>query len=146
MSRTAERPLYLDHHATTPVDPRVMEVMAPLFTDDFGNASSRTHAWGWRAEAVVDLAREELAAAVGAADPREIVFTSGATESDNLALQGIVAAARGTAHVVTTAIEHPAVIDTCRALAARGAAVDVVPVDGDGLVDPEAVAKAIRDE
>lgn len=143
---SAEQPLYLDHHATTPVDPRVLEAMAPVFRDDFGNASSRTHAYGWRAEARVDLAREEIAAAIGASDPREIVFTSGATESDNLALQGSVAAARGPAHVVTSAIEHPAVLDTCRALAGRGVAVDVVPVDGEGRLDPEDVARAIRPE
>lgn len=147
MSGDAPRkPLYLDHHATTPVDPRVMEVMGPLFSDDFGNASSRTHAYGWRAEAALDLAREDLARALGAADPREIVFTSGATESDNLALQGVVGAGRGGAHVVTTAIEHPAVLDTCRALVGRGAEVDLVPVDAAGLVDPQAVADAIRDD
>lgn len=148
MTPSPERPLYLDHHATTPVDARVREVMEPLFSEEFGNASSRTHAYGWRAEAVVDVAREDLAAAIAAADPSEIVFTSGATESDNLALQGVVGAAAGAAdapHVVLSAVEHPAVLDTGRALAARGVRVDVVPVDGEGRVDPAAVAEALTE-
>ncbi|MGH7804090.1 MAG: aminotransferase class V-fold PLP-dependent enzyme, partial [Candidatus Binatia bacterium] len=107
------RPIYLDHHATTPVDPRVVDAMAPYFGEEFGNASSATHSYGWRAEAAVEQAREELAAAIGAGDPREIVFTSGTTESDNLALAGIARAQRGRRdHLVTSAIEHPAVLDT----------------------------------
>jgi cysteine desulfurase len=135
-------PIYLDHHATTPVDPRVLEAMAPYWSRDFGNAASRTHRYGWRAEAAVELARERLAAAIGAADPREIVFTSGATESNNLALQGVLDAGRGDG-VVTTAIEHAAVLDTARALERRGVRLSVLPVDAEGGVDPEAVAKAL---
>jgi len=135
-------PIYLDHHATTPVDPRVLEAMAPYWSRDFGNAASRTHRYGWRAEAAVELARERLAAAIGAADPREVVFTSGATESNNLALQGVLDAGRGDG-VVTTAIEHASVLDTAHALERRGARLSVLPVDAEGLVDPEAVAKAL---
>ncbi len=137
-------PIYLDHHATTPVDPRVMDAMRPFFTEDFGNAASSSHRYGWRAEAAVEMAREEIAAALGARDPREIVFTSGATESDNLALKGAVEAAGGdVARVVTVATEHPAVLDPARALAARGVAVDVLPVDRQGLLDPGALATAL---
>lgn len=142
-------PIYLDHQSTTPVDARVVEAMAPWWTRDFGNAASRTHVFGWRAEAAVEAARETLAAAIGAADPREIVFTSGATESDNLALQGIARAARarrrGGDHLVTVATEHPAVLDTARALAREGCSVTELPVDGAGFVDPDAVASALTD-
>ncbi len=142
-----KRPIYLDHHATTPVDPRVMEVMAPLFTEDFGNAASHTHAHGWRAEAVVELAREELAELLGSGEPREIVFTSGATESNNLALLGAVAASgRERPHVITVATEHPAVLDPCTELERRGARVTRLPVDGEGLLDPEALAAALDDD
>jgi len=137
------RPIYLDHHATTPVDERVLEAMAPWWREDFGNASSATHVYGWRAEAAVEQAREQLAAAIGAADPREIVFTSGATESDNLALAGVLRAARDRDHLVTTAVEHPAVLDTGRALAAQGFRTTELPVDSDGRVDPDAVAGAL---
>ena len=142
-----EKPIYLDHHATTPCDPRVLEAMMPWFTESFGNASSATHRFGWVAEAAVEDARERLARGIGAGDPREIVFTSGTTESDNLALAGVVRAAGGLAgaHVVTTAIEHPAVLDACRALERGGCAVTVVPVDGEGHVAPGAVADALTD-
>ena len=141
--REAPRPpVYLDHHATTPLDPRVAEAMAPYWSGDFGNASSRTHVYGWRAEAAVESARERIAAALGAADPREIVFTSGATESDNLALQG-VATAEGD-HVISAAPEHAAVLDTLRALGRRGVRATLLPVDGEGRVDPSDVAKAIE--
>ena len=138
------RPIYLDHHATTPVDPRVVRAMEPYWSEEFGNASSATHLYGWRAEAAVEQAREELAAAIGAADPREIVFTSGTTESNNLALAGIARAQRGRRdHLVTTAIEHPSVLDTARALAEDGCALTELPVDAGGLVDPAAVRAAI---
>jgi cysteine desulfurase len=142
------RPIYLDHQATTPADARVVEAMAPWWTADFGNAASRTHVFGWRAEAAVEAARETLAQAIGA-DPREIVFTSGATESDNLALQGVARSARerhgSGEHLVTVATEHPAVLDTMRALAREGFAITELPVDGAGLVDPDAVASALTD-
>ena len=137
------RPIYLDHHATTPVDPRVVEAMLPYLGEEFGNASSSTHAYGWRAEAAVEDARGRIAAAIGAAEPGEIVFTSGTTESDNLALQGVARAApRGRDHLVTTAIEHHAVLDTCRALESAGFSVTYVPVDANGLIDPHDVARA----
>jgi cysteine desulfurase len=136
--------IYLDHHATTPVDPRVVEAMAPYWTTDFGNAASRAHVFGWRAEAALEQARESLARAIGAASPREIVFTSGATESDNLALLGVLRAGRETRdHLVTVATEHRAVLDPARALAREGFALTVLPVDGRGLVDPDDVARAL---
>src|SRR5258706_9209307 len=119
--------------------------MEPYWTEEFGNASSATHLYGWRAEAAVEQAREELAAAIGAADPREIVLTSGTTESDNLALAGIARAQRGRRdHLVTSAIEHPAVLDTARALAQHeDCTLTELPVSEGGLVDPEAVRPAI---
>ena len=139
--------VYLDHHATTPCDPRVIAAMRPYWADDFGNPASASHAFGWRAEAAVEAAREEIARAIGAADPREIVFTSGATESDNLALQGALRA-RGVAGagLVTGATEHAAVLDTARVLAKQGAALSVLPVDAGGRVDPADVARAITRE
>ncbi len=135
-------PIYLDNHATTRVDPRVVETMLPFLGEDYGNAASLQHVFGWRAEAAVEIAREEVAAGIGAPDPRDIVFTSGATESDNLAIQGVTPAG---GHVVTAATEHPAVLDSCVALAKRGVAVSVLPVDSQGLVDPEQVAGAITE-
>jgi cysteine desulfurase len=144
---TARKPIYLDHHATTPCDPRVLAAMQPYWSEDFGNPASASHAYGWRAEAAAENAREEIARAIGAADPREIVFTSGATESDNLALQGVLRA-RGVAgaHLVTAATEHPAVLDTARALAKQGASLTVLPVDAGGRVDPDDVARALTRE
>jgi cysteine desulfurase len=141
-----QRPIYLDHHATTPVDPRVRAAMEPWQGDEFGNAASRTHVYGWRAEAAVEQAREEIAAAIGAREPREIVFTSGATESDNLALKGVMRARREPgAAVVHSAIEHPAVSDSAEALAREGAVVRVVPVDAEGRVAPDALAAALTE-
>lgn len=139
--------IYLDHHSTTPVDPRVLEAMLPFLRDDFGNAASRTHAFGWRAEAAVEMAREELARALGAASPAEVVFTSGATESNNLAILGLAdaLASRGD-HLVVSAIEHPSVLDPCAFLERRGKRVTRLPVDEHGLVDPAVVAEAITDE
>jgi cysteine desulfurase len=139
------RPIYLDHHATTPVDPRVLDAMLPFFQEDFGNAASISHAFGRRAAAAVEDARERIAAGIGA-EPREIVFTSGATESNNLAIQGsarLRPAHRD--HLVTVATEHPAVLDVYAALEADGCRTTVLPVDGEGRVSPAEVADALED-
>ena len=130
------KPVYLDHHATTPVDPRVLEAMLPYFGPKFGNAASRTHSFGWEAEKAVDQARQRIADLAGAA-PREIIFTSGATESINLAIKGT--AARG-GHVVTVATEHKAVLDTVKRLER----VTVVPVQKDGLISLDALSEALQ--
>lgn len=138
------RRVYLDHHSTTPLDPRALEAMMPYLTDKFGNAASRSHAFGWEAEEGVEGARAEVAALVGAA-AREIVWTSGATESDNLAIKGVVASSdRNSPHVVTVATEHKAVLDTCAALA-RGALAEVTVVRprADGIVAVEDLDAAI---
>ena len=132
--------IYIDNHATTRIDPRVLERMMPYLTEEFGNAASRHHVYGWKAEEAVEAARAQVAALIGAT-AREIVFCSGATEADNLALFGAVG--RG-AHVVTQATEHKAVLDACSALAERGVEVTVLPVDGLGRVDPEDVRRALR--
>jgi cysteine desulfurase len=137
-------PVYLDYHATTPVDPRVLEAMLPYFTEHFGNAASRSHRFGWDAEKAVERGRQQVAALVGAS-AGEVVFTSGATESNNLAIKGVIGAARATGrhHVITTAIEHKSVLDCCKHLAEEGGRVTVLPVGPDGRVDPEAVRDAI---
>ncbi len=138
------RTVYLDNHATTPVDPRVLEAMLPYFSERFGNAASRSHPFGWQAEEAVEQARGQIAALIGA-QPREIIFTSGATESNNLAIKGVVEfyADKGN-HVITAATEHKAVLDSCKALEKAGrATVTVLPVGVDGLVDPDAVRRAI---
>jgi len=138
-------PIYLDNHATTRVDPRVVEAMRPYHEgDDQGNAASKSHVFGWRAEAAVEQARESLAGSLGAA-PREIVFTSGATEANNLAILGAARAAGG-GHVVTVATEHPSVLDPVEQLGREGVATTVLPVDAGGRVDPDAVAAALRDD
>ncbi len=137
------RPVYLDHQATTPLDPRVLEATLPWLTGNFGNASSRQHAFGWAAESAVSAAREEIAEALGAG-PGEIVFTSGATESNNLAILGAARAARGRGdHVVTSAVEHRAVLDPCGQLAAEGFEVTVLAPDETGRTTVEAVAGAL---
>src|SRR6202453_2172294 len=135
----------MDHHATTPLDPRVLEAMLPYFTQKFGSAASRSHRFGWEAEQAVEQARRQIAALIGAS-PQEIVFTSGATESDNLALKGVAEAyaAKGD-RIITTAIEHKAVLDACKRLEQRGCRVTRLPVGRDGLVDPGAVRAAIDD-
>jgi len=139
------RRVYLDHNATTPVDRAVLEAMLPFFAEEFGNASS-IHSTGQRARAAVECAREQVAALTGAR-PAEITFTSGGTESDNLAIFGIVAAASGeNKHVITSAIEHHAVLNTCQALEEQGVAVTYLPVGRDGVVDPDAVRRALRPE
>jgi cysteine desulfurase len=138
-----QRPIYLDHHATTPIDPAVLEAMMPYLTEQFGNAASRTHPYGWEAEEAVETAREQIAALIHA-KPEEIIFTSGATESDNLALKGIAWAYRDKGHhLITTTTEHKAVLDTCHSLERQGFEVTYVPVDRTGLVDPDAIRKAI---
>jgi cysteine desulfurase len=140
-----ELPIYLDNHATTRTDPRVLEAMLPYFTEHYGNAASRHHAFGWKAEEAVETAREQVAGLIGAT-AREIVFTSGATESDNLALKGVAAMYRSKGdHLVTVATEHKAVLDTCKRLERDGFRVTYLPVDRDGLVAPEQVAEAITD-
>lgn len=141
---TPTLPIYLDNHATTRVDPRVVEAMAPWWDTDFGNAASHGHAYGWRAEAGVEQAREQLAAAIGGA-ARELVFTSGATEADNLAVLGVARAA-GRGHVVSTAIEHPAVLDGIEQLGREGFDTTLLPVDAEGLVRPDDLAAALRED
>lgn len=139
-------PIYLDHHATTPVAPEVFEAMRPFFVEVFGNAASRTHPFGWAAAAAVETARGQVARLLGAR-PGEIVFTSGATEADNLALKGVAEAARRPrAHLVTSRIEHHAVLDCCKRLEKAGYRVSYLPVDRQGLLDPEEVARAITPE
>ena len=139
------QPVYMDNHATTPVDPRVLDAMLPYFTAKFGNAASRHHSFGWEAEKAVEDARRKIAALIGA-DPREIVFTSGATESDNLALKGVAEAYAGRGnHMVTLATEHKAVLDASRRLEKSGWEVSYLPVGRDGLVDLERVREAIVD-
>ena len=139
-------PIYMDYHATTPVDPRVVEAMSPYFSENFGNAASRNHAFGWRAEEAVGSARSQIAELIGAV-PREIVFTSGATESDNLAIKGVAEmhAERGN-HIITCATEHRAVLDTCRRLEKQGYRISYLPVQPDGLMDLETVRRALSDK
>ncbi len=120
--------------------------MQPYFCEDFGNPASASHLYGWRAEAAVEDARERLAVAIGAAQPEEILFTSGTTESDNLALLGLARASGPGGHVVSVATEHPAVLDSCRALEREGIAVTLLPVDSQGLVDPDGLRRALRDD
>lgn len=138
--------IYLDHQATTPVDPRVLDTMLPWFSECFGNAHSEQHAWGRQAAEAVEAARAQVADLIGA-EAREIVFTSGATESNNLAIKGAVRFAllhgRGK-HVVTVATEHKCVLESCEALTSEGAEISCLPVDRDGFVDPSAIAAAIR--
>jgi cysteine desulfurase len=138
-------PIYMDNHATTPVDSRVLEAMLPYFTEKFGNSASRNHAFGWESEAAVDQAREQIARLIQASSPREIIFTSGATESDNLALKGVAEAYRDKGnHIITCVAEHKAVLDTCKFLEKRGHQVTYLPVQSDGLIDLEQLRGAIR--
>jgi cysteine desulfurase len=137
-------PIYLDHNATTPCDPRVVEAMIPYFTNNFGNAASRNHSFGWQAEEAVDYAREQVAKLIGA-DPKEIIFTSGATEGDNLAIKGVyeMYASKGN-HIITCNIEHKAVLDTCRHLEKEGAEVTYLNVKPNGLIDLAELEAAIK--
>ena len=140
-------PIFMDYHSTTPVDPRVLEAMLPYFTERFGNAASRNHAFGWSAEEAVEIARERIASLIGASSPKEIVFTSGATESDNLAIKGVADFYKDKGnHIITTVIEHKAVLDTCKRLEAEGFSVSYLPVGRDGLLDPQVLANAITDK
>ncbi|RYE94760.1 MAG: IscS subfamily cysteine desulfurase [Myxococcales bacterium] len=139
-------PIYLDNHATTPTDPRVVEAMLPYFTEIFGNAASRSHVFGWRAEEAVEHAREKIASLIGAEGSKDIVITSGATESNNLALKGAAEFYRERGnHIITTVVEHKAVLDTCKRLEKQGFEVTYLPVDTYGMVSPDDVKKAITD-
>ncbi|HVS94957.1 MAG TPA: IscS subfamily cysteine desulfurase [Puia sp.] len=137
-------PIYFDHNSTTPCDPRVVEAMLPYFSQKFGNAASRSHAFGWEAEEAVDVAREQVARLIGA-ETKEIVFTSGATEGDNLAIKGVFEAyaTRGN-HVITVVTEHKAVLDTCQHIERLGGEVTFLDVDAGGMIDPGQLEAAIR--
>ena len=137
-------PIYLDNNATTPCDPRVVEAMLPYFTDHFGNAASRNHSFGWSAEEGVDYAREQVAKLIGA-DPKEIIFTSGATEGDNLAIKGVyeMYASKGN-HIITCVTEHKAVLDTCKHIEKQGGEVTYLPVNPEGLIDLKELEAAIK--
>jgi cysteine desulfurase len=141
----ARPPIYLDYAATTPTDPRVVDAMLPYFTTLFGNAASRTHVFGWQAEEAVEAARREIAATINA-DPKEITWTSGATEGNNLAIKGAIEflAESGKKHVITVVTEHKAVLDTCKYLERHGVEVTYLPVDEEGLVTAAQVEAAIR--
>ncbi|MSO19777.1 MAG: cysteine desulfurase [Acidobacteria bacterium] len=140
-------PIYMDYHATTPIDPRVLAAMTPYFTEVFGNPASRSHSFGWKASEAVERARQQVASLINS-EPSEIYFTSGATESDNLAIKGVVLnqVARNAGrdgHIITTAIEHKAILESCKRAEAQGFEVTVLPVDRFGMVDPVAVERAI---
>ena len=138
-------PIYMDNHATTPVDPRVVEEMLPYFTEKFGNAASRNHSFGWAGDEAVETARQRVAKLIGAA-PKEIIFTSGATESDNLAIKGVAERQRGTGnHIITALTEHRAVLDTCKHLEKHGYRVTYLPVQKDGLIDLDMLTRALDD-
>ena len=139
-------PIYMDNHATTPLDPRVFKAMTPYFTEIFGNAASRNHSFGWEAEEAVEKARKQIADLIGAT-AKEIVFTSGATESNNLALKGVadMYAEKGN-HIITAATEHKAVLDTCKRLEHGGVRVTYLPVQQNGLIDLQQLKDAITDK
>ena len=137
-------PIYMDNHATTPMDPRVLQAMLPYFTEKFGNAASRNHSFGWAGEEAVETARQQIASLINAT-AKEIIFTSGATESDNLMIKGVAEMYREKGnHIITQAIEHKAVLDTCKRLEKNGYEVTYLPVQKDGRVNPEDVRKAIK--
>src|SRR5213082_1331069 len=139
-------PIYLDNHATTPMDPRVLEAMIPYFTGKFGNAASRNHQFGWEAEAAVETAREQVAKLIGAT-AKEIIFTSGATESNNLAIKGVAEMYREKGnHIITQATEHKAVLDTCKRLEKYGFRVTYLPVQKDGRIDLDDLKRAMDDK
>ena len=139
-------PIYMDNHATSPLDPRVLEAMMPYFTNKFGNAASRNHSFGWEAEKAVETAREQIARLIGAS-AREIIFTSGATESDNLAIKGVAEMYRERGnHIITQVTEHKAVLDTCKRLEKYGYRVTYLPVKSDGIIDMEDLKRAIDEK
>src|SRR5438093_8713056 len=139
-------PIYMDNHATTPIDPRVLEAMLPYFTEKFGNAASRNHPFGWEAEAAVEEGRAKIAALIGAS-AKEIVFTSGATESNNLALKGVASMYRKKGnHIITVVTEHKAILDPCKRLERDGCQVTFLPVDRFGQISAEQVAAALTDK
>ena len=141
----ARAQIYLDYHATTPVDPRVLEAMLPYFTEVFGNPASASHAWGWKAQEAVETARRHVATLIGGT-AREIVFTSGATESNNFAIRGVTdTAAPGRRHFVTSAIEHKSILACAKRLESAGWRTTVVPVHGDGRIDMAALDRAVTD-
>src|ERR1700730_18307096 len=143
---TIKLPIYMDYHATTPVDPRVVEAMLPYFSEHFGNAASRNHPFGWAAEEAVDKARKQVADLIGA-NAKEIVFTSGATESDNLAIKGVAEMYREKGnHIITAVTEHKAVLDTCKRLEKNGYRVTYMPVQKDGLIDLDDLKRAMDDK
>src|SRR6202042_3643071 len=138
-------PVYLDYQATTPMDPRVLEKMLPYFSEKFGNPHSRSHAYGWESEAATDLAREQVAALIGATE-KEIVFTSGATESNNIAIKGVARFYKDKKnHIITPVTEHKCVLDSCRHLEQEGFEVTYLPVQPNGLIDLNALRAAIRE-
>ena len=140
-------PIFMDSQSTTPADPRVVEAMIPYFTEKFGHPASRNHSFGWEAETAVDRAREQIAKVIGARDPKEVIFTSGGTESINLALKGVAEMYREKGnHIVTTAIEQRASLDVCKRLERHGYEVTYIPVRPDGLVDLETLRQAITDK
>jgi cysteine desulfurase len=144
-SAAIKLPIYLDNHATTPLDPRVLEAMLPFFTSRFGNAASNSHSFGWEAAAAVEKARRQIAASIGAS-PQEIVFTSGATESDNLALKGVAEGCREKGdHIITAVTEHKAVLDSCKHLEKIGCRVTYLPVGSDGLIELDQLKDAFTD-
>ncbi|MFO0664683.1 MAG: IscS subfamily cysteine desulfurase [Polyangiaceae bacterium] len=144
---TLKFPIFMDYHSTTPLDPRVLDEMMPYFTEKFGNAASRNHAFGWTAEEAVEHARERIAKLIGAQSDKELVFTSGATESNNLALKGVAEFYKDKGnHIVTTVTEHKAILDSCKRLEKEGFEVTYLPVDKEGLVSAEQVEKALTDK
>ena len=140
-------PIFMDYHSTTPVDPRVLEEMIPYFTTTFGNAASRNHSFGWAAEKAVEIARQRIADLIGASSDKEIVLTSGATESDNLALKGVAEFYKEKGnHLVTLKTEHKAILDTCKRLERQGCEVTYLDVPKNGRIDPATIEKALTDK